>query len=189
MNPVTGKAKLALVAGVLVVTAAAGGAFAWWATSTSYERDVATLNSTFDRERAQWEADRRAISEQALRDTAAALKRQQDAQARANELDKHYSQELANAQKENDSLRDDVAAGNKRVRILSANLATAELAARQHAKSGSASASSVGDGAGVELSAAAGRTVYDIRRGIISDQAKVKYLQDYAAKVVQQCKP
>ncbi|EJA5989107.1 lysis protein, partial [Salmonella enterica] len=38
---------------------------------------------------------------------------------------------------------------------------------------------SVGDAASVELSAVAGRNVLDIRSGIISDQEKLRYLQDY----------
>lgn len=189
MNPITGKAKLALIAGVLAVTAAAGGAFAWWVTSTSYEREVAQLSGKLNEERAQWEADRRAISDKAQQDTAAALKRQQDAQARADELDKHYSQELANAQKDNDALRDDVAAGNKRVRILAANLETARLTAGQHANGSGTSASGVGDGEGAFLSAEAGRNILDIRAGILRREAKIAYLQDYADHVVKQCKP
>ncbi|EGG5219989.1 hypothetical protein J4S47_005058 [Salmonella enterica] len=43
----------------------------------------------------------------------------------------------------------------------------------------SASPGSVGDAATVELSKGAGQNVLDIRAGIISDQAKLKYLQEY----------
>ncbi|MEJ32221.1 lysis protein, partial [Salmonella enterica] len=42
-----------------------------------------------------------------------------------------------------------------------------------------ASTSRVGDAASVELSTVAGQNVLDIRSGIISDQAKLKYLQEY----------
>ncbi|EMD4649763.1 lysis protein, partial [Salmonella enterica] len=38
---------------------------------------------------------------------------------------------------------------------------------------------SVGDAATVELSKGAGQNVLDIRAGIISDQAKLRYLQEY----------
>ena len=71
-------------------------------------------------------------------------------------------EKLAIAERENAALRYDVATGNKRVRILEANLATANLAARQHAAGGSTSASSVGDGEGAELTAEAGSVVLDI---------------------------
>ncbi|ECI7967287.1 lysis protein, partial [Salmonella enterica subsp. enterica] len=42
-----------------------------------------------------------------------------------------------------------------------------------------ASASRVGDAATVELSPVAGQNILDIRAGIISDQEKLKYLQEY----------
>ncbi|HFH0456629.1 TPA: lysis system i-spanin subunit Rz [Salmonella enterica subsp. diarizonae] len=41
------------------------------------------------------------------------------------------------------------------------------------------SASRVGNAATVELSPDSGRNVLDIRAGIISDQEKLKYLQEY----------
>ncbi|ECE1010979.1 lysis protein, partial [Salmonella enterica] len=43
----------------------------------------------------------------------------------------------------------------------------------------SASPGSVGDAATVELSDVAGQNVLNIRAGIISDQEKLKYLQEY----------
>ncbi|ECA1466082.1 lysis protein, partial [Salmonella enterica subsp. enterica serovar Java] len=42
-----------------------------------------------------------------------------------------------------------------------------------------ASTSRVGNAATVELSPGAGQNVLDIRAGIISDQEKLKYLQEY----------
>ncbi|ENK0542373.1 lysis protein, partial [Salmonella enterica] len=42
-----------------------------------------------------------------------------------------------------------------------------------------AGASRVGNAATVELSRTAGQNVLDIRAGIISDQEKLKYLQEY----------
>ncbi|EEK5451792.1 lysis protein, partial [Salmonella enterica] len=42
-----------------------------------------------------------------------------------------------------------------------------------------ASPGSVGDAATVELSPVAGQNVLDIRAGVISDQEKLKYLQEY----------
>ncbi|WP_176211884.1 lysis system i-spanin subunit Rz, partial [Salmonella enterica] len=42
-----------------------------------------------------------------------------------------------------------------------------------------ASPGSMGNAATVELSDVAGQNVLDIRAGIISDQAKLRYLQEY----------
>lgn len=146
------------------------------------------IESTHADDRAQWEADRRVISDKAQTDTAAALNRMKTAQDALAALDALKSKELADAQAENNRLRDDVAAGNRRVRILAASLATTQLAASVNAAGGDSGTSGLGDATQVELTAAAGRTVYDIRAGIISDQAKLDYLQSYVRDVVRQCK-
>ena len=44
---------------------------------------------------------------------------------------------------------------------------------------------SVGDAASVELSAASGRAVWNIRRSMIDDQAKLAYLQEWAREVTK----
>nr|WP_276325333.1 lysis system i-spanin subunit Rz [Yersinia kristensenii] len=69
-----------------------------------------------------------------------------------------------NAQAENNHMRDDVIAGTRRVRIATANLATC-----QRTKSGDSTTGGVGDATTVELSQAAGRNIFDIRAGVISD--------------------
>lgn len=188
IDAVSWKVKAVMSVAVVVLIACTGAGIAWWATSASYKADIATLNAAHLEEKGQWDAERMAITTKAQQDTAAALQRTKDAQAAAAALDAEWQEKFANAQKENEDLRDDVAAGNRRVRILTANLATANRAASQHASGGDPPTSCVGDATGVELSAAAGRTVYDIRAGIISDQAKIDYLQGYIAKVVKQCK-
>ncbi|ECK6531802.1 lysis protein [Salmonella enterica] len=85
-------------------------------------------------------------------------------------LDAKYTQELADAKAENDALQRRLAAGG-RVRVKGRCTVPASAPP--------ASTGSVGDAASVELSAVAGRNVLDIRAGIISDQAKLKYLQEY----------
>ncbi|EDR5178691.1 lysis protein [Salmonella enterica] len=85
-------------------------------------------------------------------------------------LDAKYTQELADAKAENDALQRRLAAGG-RVRV--------EGRCTVPASTTSASPGSVGNAATVELSPLAGQNVLDIRAGIISDQAKLKYLQDY----------
>ena len=127
-----------------------------------------------------------AIKSKAQEETAAAISRMKDAQNKLAELDKKTSEELANAKSENDNLRRDVADGSRRVRILQANLAGCN--ASPNTTSGNTSTRSVGDAATVELSKTAGDIVLGIREGIISDQAKLVYLQSYVKDVVKQCK-
>lgn len=125
----------------------------------------------------------KAVSDQAQKDTAAALQRTKDAQAAAAELDKQKTEELANAKAENDRLRADVAAGTRRVRIAAANLATCQLTAGRGAGGGG-----VGDAVQIDLTPEAGSAVLDLRESIGKDSAVIEYLQDYVKKVVKQCK-
>ncbi|EBA8674231.1 lysis protein [Salmonella enterica subsp. enterica] len=85
-------------------------------------------------------------------------------------LDAKYTKELADAQTRNTDLQRRLAAGD-RVRVKGRCTVPASTTP--------ASTGSVGDAASVELSPVAGRNVLDIRSGIISDQAKLRYLQDY----------
>ncbi|EBB5477349.1 lysis protein [Salmonella enterica] len=85
-------------------------------------------------------------------------------------LDAKYTKELADAKAENDALQRRLDAGG-RVRVKGRCTVPATTT--------TASPGSVGDAASVELSPVAGRNVLDIRAGIISDQAKLRYLQQY----------
>ncbi|EBL9222292.1 lysis protein [Salmonella enterica] len=85
-------------------------------------------------------------------------------------LDARYTKELADAKSENDALQRRLAAGG-RVRVKGRCTVPASATP--------ASTGSVGDAAAVELSPDSGRNVLDIRAGIISDQEKLKYLQEY----------
>lgn len=93
-------------------------------------------------------------------------KRQRDVAA----LDAKYTKELADAQTRNTDLQRRLAAGG-RVRVKGRCTVPASTT--------SASPGSVGDAATVELSPVAGQNVLDIRAGVISDQEKLKYLQEY----------
>ncbi|EBI1580844.1 lysis protein [Salmonella enterica] len=93
-------------------------------------------------------------------------KRQRDVAA----LDAKYTKELADAQTENTDLQRRLAAGG-RVRV--------EGRCTVPTTANTAGASRVGNAATVELSRTAGQNVLDIRAGIISDQEKLKYLQEY----------
>ncbi|EIY8025928.1 lysis protein, partial [Salmonella enterica subsp. enterica serovar Newport] len=90
-------------------------------------------------------------------------------------LDAKYTKELADAQNRNTDLQRRLAAGS-RVRV--------EGSCTVPTQTETASTSRVGNAATVELSPVAGQNVLGIRSGIISDQAKLKYLQDY---IREQC--
>ncbi|ENY2751832.1 lysis protein, partial [Salmonella enterica] len=85
-------------------------------------------------------------------------------------LDAKYTKELADAKAENDALQRRFAAGG-RVRVKGRCTVPASTT--------SASPGSMGNAATVELSDVAGQNVLSIRSGIISDQEKLKYLQEY----------
>ncbi|EJC3084456.1 lysis protein [Salmonella enterica] len=85
-------------------------------------------------------------------------------------LDAKYTKELADAKAENDALQRRLAAGG-RVRVK--GRCTVPTTTK------TASTRRVGNAATVELSDVAGQNVLSIRSGIISDQAKLKYLQEY----------
>ncbi|EGL8528296.1 lysis protein [Salmonella enterica] len=85
-------------------------------------------------------------------------------------LDAKYTKELADAQTENADLQRRLASGG-RVRVK--GRCTVPVSTT------TASPGSVGDAATVELSDVAGQNILDIRAGIISDQAKLRYLQQY----------
>ncbi|MDE1484579.1 lysis protein [Xenorhabdus bovienii] len=84
------------------------------------------------------------------------------------ELETKHRQELDNAKSEIDTLRADVAAGRRKLRI------KAICPVLETTSSGG-----LVDATPVELSGETGSTVLDIREGIINDQAKLRYLQDY----------
>ncbi|MEL0569607.1 lysis protein [Citrobacter werkmanii] len=100
--------------------------------------------------------------------------RQRDAAA----LDAKHTTELADAKAENDALRHKLDTGS---RVLVSGKCPVPATDKT---APTAPTGGVGNGASVELSDAAGRNVLDIRAGIISDQQKVKYLQEY---ITTQC--
>ncbi|ECL9401814.1 lysis protein [Salmonella enterica subsp. enterica] len=99
-------------------------------------------------------------------------KRQRDVAA----LDARYTKELADEHAKNADLQRRLSAGG-RVRV--------EGRCSVPTQTETASASRVGNAATVELSPVAGQNVLNIRAGIIRDQEKLKYLQEY---IRTQCK-
>ncbi|EAW0674770.1 TPA: lysis protein [Salmonella enterica subsp. enterica serovar Welikade] len=91
-------------------------------------------------------------------------------------LDARYTKELADEHAKNADLQRRLAAGG-RVRV--------EGRCSVPTQTETASTSRMGNAPTVELSPVAGQNVLGIRSGIISDQAKLKYLQEY---IRTQCK-
>ena len=126
---------------------------------------------------ASHQADLTTISNAAAAQARQALERQQATQKALAELDAKATTEKAHALAENEKLRADVAAGDRRLRIAgrcsasSSNLPDTSSTARMD------------DGRTVELAGAVGRTVFDIRAGIIKDRAALKGLQQYVREV------
>ena len=145
--------------------------FATWKVDTwRYGKQLADLNVSY-------QADLTAISNAAAAQARQALERQQSIQKALAELDAKLATEKARDIAENERLRADVAAGDRRLRIAgrcstdSGNLSDTSSTAR------------LDDGETVELAGAAGRTVFDIRAGIIKDRAALKGLQEYVREV------
>src|SRR5690554_3664737 len=129
-------------------------------------------------------AEQRAEHIDLLRRTAEAnarviLQQQADQQAQAQrlaELDIKHTQELSHALQENRRLEDLYSRADDDRRRLRIEV----IVARNDATvSAIASAGSVGDATSLELSGAAGRAVWDIRRGMIEDREKLEYLQEW----------
>jgi prophage endopeptidase len=165
------KAKL-LKLGLFILALISMGAFlSWYLTSNSYEAKLATQKSSYD-------TQLKAISDKAALDLADAVTRNNKLQSQLNGIDTKHYQELQNAKANNNQLKLDVANGTKRVQF-----AEAKLAACKFTRTPDSSSSSMGDGATIEFSGTAGQNILDIRGGIISDRAKLIYLQDYLRKI------
>ncbi|ELZ4946232.1 lysis protein [Salmonella enterica] len=105
-----------------------------------------------------------------LKQATATITDMQQRQRAADSLDAKYTKELADAKAENDALRRKIDNGG---RVLVKGKCSVPSSAE------TASTSRVGNAATVELSPGAGQNVLNIRAGIISDQEKLKYLQEY----------
>lgn len=153
---------IALLLGVLL-----GALAGWWVTDNKFTADIATLKQ-------QNGEDLKAVSDEAsaLRDKIAVLEHSlAGVIARS---DQQHTQELNNALAENKTLRDAVTSGNRQLRLAKAGLATCTLSA-----STNASTPGLGNAATIQFTPEFGSDIYDIRSGIISDQQKLKALQDY----------
>ena len=147
--------------------------FATWEVGAwRYGKELASLTAAH-------QSDLTAISNAAATQLRQALERQQVTQKALAEIDAKSTKEKASDLAENEKLRADVAAGDRRLRIAgrcstsSSDLPDTTNTAR------------LDDGSTVELAGAAGRTVFDIRAGMIKDRAALKGLQEHVSKVCQ----
>lgn len=105
------------------------------------------------------------------------LEKQQAAEQALANLDQKTQKEKTDALAENETLRRAAADSARRLRIAgSCRASGGDLP-------GTASTARLGDAGTVELSAASESTVFDIRAGIIADQAALRVLQSYVMNV------
>ena len=144
----------------------------WKVDAWRYGKELASLTAAH-------QVDLTTISSAATTQVRQALGKQQAAEQGRADIDTRTTKEKAHALAENEKLRADVAAGDRRLRI----------AGRCSSSSGNlpytTSTARLDDGGTVELAGAAGRTVFDIRAGVIKDQAALRGLQEYVREVCQ----
>ncbi|MHA3884551.1 lysis system i-spanin subunit Rz [Stutzerimonas degradans] len=109
----------------------------------------------------------------------------QDLERRLADADQQSTEKLNHALTENDRLERLYSSADDERRRLRIDVKIARADAIVSAATSATSAGRVGDAASVELSAAAGSAVWDIRAGMISDQEKLAYLQEWAREVTK----
>ncbi|EFR8087426.1 hypothetical protein H0088_004065 [Salmonella enterica] len=161
------KTKLLILGLVAVALISMGAFFAWYITSKSYETDLANQTTEYNKQL-------KAISDKAASDMALEIEKHNKTQKELNDLNVKSNQEKAKHEKENTQLKLDIANGTRKLQFANAGLATCKLS-----KDTGAAASSLGNGAEIELSPTVQQDLLDIRNGIQSDQDKLDYLQEY----------
>lgn len=158
---------------LIVALLVAIACFATWKVDAwRYGKELASLTAVH-------QADLTTISNAAAAQVRQALEKQQVTQKALAELDAKSTKEKASDLAENERLRADVAAGDRRLRIAGrCSTSSSDLP-------DTTSTARLDDGSTVELAGAAGRTVFDIRAGIIKDRAALKGLQEYVLRVCQ----
>lgn len=134
--------------------------------SWRYGKQLADLSESY-------QADLATISSAAAAQARHALEKQQAVQKVLAELDAKATKEKAHDLAENERLRADVAAGNRRLRIVG------RCSADSSNMPNTTNAAHLDDDGTVELTGAAGRAFFDIRARIIKDRAALKGLQLY----------
>ncbi|WP_454833223.1 lysis system i-spanin subunit Rz [Pseudomonas veronii] len=143
---------------------------AWMWQANSYGKIIADSNASH-------QADLINISNAGAAQARQALEKQQQAEQALADLDQKAQKEKTDGLAENEKWRAAAADSARRLRISgSCRASSGDLPSP-------ASTTGLGDAGTVELSAASGSTVFDIRAGIIADQAALKALQSYVMNV------
>lgn len=175
LNLIPSQYKLIAAGAAVLALMALSAAGAWQWQGNAYGKqlaDQAKVHETFLRQVAEANA-------------AVILKQQadrQDLEKRLAAADKQSTEKLTHALTENDRLERLYSSADDERRRLRIEVT---LARNDAIVSAATSSGSVGDAASVELSEAAGRTVWDIRRGMKQDQAALEYLQEWAREVTK----
>ena len=138
----------------------------WKVDAWRYGKELASLSAAH-------QSDLSAIISTANTQVRQALDKQQAAEQARAEIDARTTKEKTNALAENERLRADVAAGDRRLRI------AGRCSASSSDLPDTTNTARLDDGSTIELTGAAGRTVFDIRARIIKDRAALKGLQEY----------
>ena len=163
-------------------------ATAWQWQANSYGKIIATNEGLR-------QADLTAIANAGAEQLRKALEKQQAAEASAAAIDAQLTKEKADGLSTNEALRakytgvladnarlhGDVLAGYDRLRIAG----SCRSVASGRDVSEATKPGGLDDGGTIELAAAAGQAVFDIRAGFIADQAALKGLQMYVREVCQ----
>lgn len=176
-----------------IVALLIGATGAWMWQANSYGMIISGKEKTISDNKAAYQADLTLIANAGAAQARQAVEKQQVTEQANAELDARLTKEKADALAENDALRKlyggaqadnerlrlAVDAGDRRLRIAG----TCTSGASSGDLPSPTSPAGLGDAGAVELAPAAGRTVFDIRAGIIADQTALKALQEYAANV------
>lgn len=162
--------KLLIYISVALALIGVGATCAWMWQANSYGKIIS------DNE-ASRQADLTLIANAGAAQVRQALEKQQIAEKARDDIDAKATQEKTYDLAENERLRRDNADSARRLRI------AGSCRASGGDMPGTASAAGLGNAGTVELSAVSGSTVFDIRAGIIADQAALKALQMYVKDV------
>jgi len=153
-----------------IAAALLGAAGTWVWQANRYETTIASNE-------AARQADLARISAAGAAQARQAVEKLQRAEQALADLDQKSQKEKTDALTENENLRAAVASGARRLRIAGSCRAGGSIVP------GTASTTGLGNAGAIELAPIAGRTILDIRAGIIADQAALKALQAYVMNV------
>jgi len=160
--------------------------WAWWVLALAVvagAQQVRVLSAQSDAAQAQAEHQNH-LRQVAEANAEVILKQQADRLAleqRLAKADQQSTEKLTHALTENDRLERLYSSADDERRRLRIEVKVARADSIVSAATGPGS---VGDAASFELSAASGRAVWNIRRSMIDDQAKLAYLQEWARQIL-----